>query len=544
MKLLTHWRLPGGMQPITVAWFLLIYVVLDRVSYIYPVAPLGITPWNPPPGLSLFLLLRFGLQYWPCLLIASLAADVLVRDFPVHWLASLLSCGGITLGYWGAAYVLRERLRLQAQLGNARDLWLFLLTLLPTALFVSVCYVGVYTLAGAVAVADFWDHVFKFWVGDLNGLFVLTPALLVHLGKMPAWRRLTRQELLEISLQAAALALTLWIIFVAGSEHEFRLFYPLFLPLVWIASRWGLRGATLALVGIQLGLIAAVQLGGYQTATFVQLQSLMLILCVTGLVLGAVVTQRSQMEAQLRERQAALSRALRFAAAGEMTSALAHELNQPMAALSAYLGACQKLLQSSGEQRERLAETLAKAVAESRRASEVVQVLRDFFKSGAVRLQTVRPLDILENAVQGIRPRCERAGIRIEVLAPANVPTLLADPLQIETALHNLLSNAADALEAEGASGGSIGIRLSAATDGLRYEVSDNGPGVPDSIRPRLFEPFNSSKEDGMGLGLAIGKTLVEAHGGTLALLEGGGRGAHFVLFLPRIQRPQTGEDN
>lgn len=519
---------------VTALAFVVTYVVFDRLSYIYPVAPLGITPWNPPPGLSLFLLLRYGLRFWPCVFVGALGADLLVRGLPIHWFNSILSAAAISAGYWLAAWLLLQKLRLRTTLDSARDLWMFLLVLVPCALLVSLAYVVIYTVAGAVVVADFWDHVTKFWIGDLNGLFVLTPALLVHLGSRPSRPRLNASEWFEIGGQALALLAALWLIFVLGEQYEFRLFYPLFLPLVWIASRWGLKGATLALAAIQLGLIAAVQIGGYHAASFVQLQALMLILCVTGLVLGAAVAQRSLVEAQLRERQGALNQAMRQASAGEMSSAIAHELNQPMAALSAYLGACQKLLQAPGDQRALLDETLGKAIVQARRASEVVHVLREFFKTGTQRRQHVQAQDLLAHALDTVRPRCERDGIRLQVDAAAALPALHVDALQIETALHNLLANAADALQSVEAGHRLIRVRLEPAAGGVRFDIEDSGPGIAPTVRPQLFEPFNSSKEEGMGLGLAISKTLVEAHGGSLSTVELPGRGARFSLTLPR----------
>lgn len=519
------------LNPWVAAVFLLVYVLLDRISYLYPVAPLGITPWNPPPGLSVFLLLRFGLGYWPCVLVAPIAADLFVRGEPVAWLAPALSAATTAGGYCAAAWVLRERLYTDISLSSARALQQYFLALVPASLLVAAAYVGIYTGFGAVERGDYWNHLLKFWIGDLNGLLVLTPVLLVHLAAPPAWRDFSRLEWLEVAAQTAALGGALAVIFIAGSDHGFRLFYPLFLPLVWIASRWGLRGATLALAGIQLGLIAAVQAGGYGAATFVQLQAVMLVLCVTGLVLGAVVTHRSQVEAQLRERQDALNRALRFAAAGEMSSALAHELNQPMAALSAYLGACQKLLHTPGGS-ERLAETLSKAEAESHRASEVIQAIRAFFKGGGMRPQMVDPELLLNRAVESIKGRCAQQGIRLLVQVQRPLRPLSADALQIETALHNLLTNAADALLGGGVAEPQIVATVRGDQDGVYFQIDDNGPGVTPAMSDRLFEPFQSSKADGMGLGLSISRTLVEAHGGSLRW-NSPAPGGSFRLFLP-----------
>ncbi|MBI2383330.1 MAG: MASE1 domain-containing protein [Gammaproteobacteria bacterium] len=524
----------GAMGAAMVALYLPAYVFLDWVSYVHPVLPLGITPWNPPPGLSIFLLLRAGVRYWPALFVAAVAADVVVRGAPGQFPALLAAAGIITAPYTLATLILLRAARIRPSLDTARDLGLFLVVIVPTTLAVAALYVGLHTLAGMVPARDFAANAFRYWVGDLNGILVLVPALMAHAAPA-SWRRaaFSRRMLLECAAQLLGIAVALWAVFAAVENYEFKFFSLLFLPLVWVAARWGLSGATLALAAIQLGLILIVQTGSYHAATFVQLQFLMLALCVAGLVLGAVVTQRKQVEASLREKQAALNRALQFAAAGEMTSAMAHELNQPIAALSNYLGACQLLAQAPGENRALLDRTMAKAAAEARRASEVVHRLRDFYRSGRTRPESIPAQQLVDDAVNALRGRTDRAGIRVHVRAEPQPMVIRADPLQIETALQNLLVNAADALAAAPAGRREIEVVLSVADGELWIAVEDTGPGLAPDARERLFEPFNTSKAEGMGMGLAISRSLVQANGGELSAEPRAGGGARFVLKLP-----------
>ena len=517
--------------------YLVCYVFLDWVSYVHPVLPLGITPWNPPPSLSLFLLLRFGQRYWPWLFAASIAADVVVRGVPAPWLAVLFAAALVTIVYASSTVVLRGVLRSDEYFRTGRDVALFLAVVVPATLIVAMGYVGIYTVSGRVAAGDFLPNMFRDWIGDLNGILVFTPALLLY-SDPRRWRRVwPRQTVLEVLAQALAIGAALWLVFGPVASDEFKFFYLLFLPLVWIAARWAIAGATLSLLAIQLGLIAAVQQGGYHTATFVELQYLMLALCVTGLALGAVVAQRRHVEAELRTKQGELNRAQQFAAAGEMTSAMAHELNQPIAALANYLSACQALVRADSPNFKLLETTVDKAAAQVRRAGDVVQGLRDFFRRGAIFLEDVSAAKLIDDSVDTVRARAEQASIRLTTRIAPHVPPLRVDSMQISMVLHNLLANAIDEIVRTDAATRQIDVEAAHENGRVVISVQDSGPGVDPQATERIFEPFFTSKPKGMGLGLAISRSLVRAHKGDLALDVEHGAGARFVLTLPTNAR-------
>lgn len=522
------------------AIYLLCYVFLDWVSYVHPVLPIGITPWNPPPGLSLFLLLHFGLRYWPLLFPAALAADIIVRGVPAPWPVLVEAALLLTAAYACAAILLNRYLPSRPRLITARDLGIFLAVVLPTTLFVSTVYVTLFMAADRVPTGEFIPSLFRHWVGDLNGILVFTPMLLTH-ADLAQWKRgLNHKKIMEIVLQAASIITALWVIFGLTETEEFKFFYLLFLPLIWIAVRWALRGATLALVTIQLGLIIAVQLAGYHAATFVQFQFLMLALCVTGLVLGAAVSQRIQIEATLNRKQAALNQALQFAAAGEMTSALAHELNQPVSALSNYLRASQTLLQATDLDRITLDKTLNKAVQEARRAGSVVHRLRDFFRRGSIETQLISAAQLTEDAIAAVRVRAEQANIHIITQASSNLPRLQVDPTQIAMILHNLLTNAIEAIIESNATRREIIVRLTLEQSHVIIAVEDSGPGIAADVIDTMFEPFITSKPGGMGLGLAISRNLALAHDGDLHATTIARGGARFELQLPVLTEEET----
>lgn len=514
-----------------------LYVFLDWMSYVHPVLPLGITPWNPTAGLTLFLLFKLGVRVAPAIFVAALAADIVVRGGPAPLVALLASDALIAGVYAGGGFLLRRRLGASSALDSAEALTAFLLILVPASLVVAAGYVGLYTWLGFVNADDLLSNIARYWIGDLNGALVMMPALLVLSAPRTAARVGQDVGRLELMLQGGAIVGALGAVFALAQNYEIRFSSLLFLPLVWVAMRHGVRGASLALVALQFGLIVVVQASGYQTATFIQLQFLMITLAVMGLMLGVAVTQRRVTEDALQEKQAALNRALQLAAAGEMTSALAHELNQPIAALGGYLGACEILIKDPTPERSaRLAETMGKAAAEARRASEVVRRLRDFYRSGVVNARSVAPADIISSSVQVVRARAERSRIRILVEGDEHLPRIRVDPMQLETVLLNLLSNAIDSLAASDAVDRLITVQGLALPSRVCIRVADTGPGVPPDVRGRLFEPFTTTKKDGMGMGLAMSRSLVEANQGTI-ILEHTRAGASFAVSLP-VARP------
>jgi signal transduction histidine kinase len=506
------------------------YVVLDFVSYVHPVAPFAITPWNPPPGLSLALLLAFGVRYAPALLVASILAEVLVRGggAPLHEMAMYGAI--LTIGYTATAAVLLRTLKLDPRFTSVRDLFVFTATVAASALVISALYVGAHVMAGRFGWSDFTDNALQFWVGDVIGILVTTPFLLVH------GRRLAEGRLrigFEALLQACAIVVVLAIVFSMPDVEAAKFFYLLFLPLIWISVRHGFEGATAGLLVTQVGLIVSVQVAGYTTQSVLEFQMLMLSLAVMGAFLGMAISQWRVTSQALVLREAELNRTLRVAAAAEMASALAHELNQPLTAASNYVQACDIMLGQSGTQTNAsLSTTIAKAHAELQRATEVVRRLREFYRGGEARRERVPITQLVASSMQPLSSRLERHQIKVVERLAADLPPALVDRVQIEMVLHNLIANAIDAVS--GAASDAREIAIEGAWNGsvLTVAVHDTGPGVSPQIAAELFQTFTTSKAAGMGLGLAISRSIVESHGGRL-WLEPSATGARFMLTLP-----------
>jgi signal transduction histidine kinase len=501
------------------------YIALDWASYIAPFGPFNITPWNPQPALAVVWMLLAGVHHAPVVLLAIALADLVVRQAPAGYLVVLTTSLALTCGYAGIAWVLRSVLRLDPPLRSTRELVLFAATVLIGAGIVALAFVGVLHANAVLPPGVFAEASLKFWIGDAVGMLVTAPLLLAAAN---AERRKGILALIgrpEALLQFATLAAVIWLVFRGLGGEPTRFFYLLFLPLVWIAVRGGLNGAALGVLTVQIGVVIGIgQVHAVQIAA-VELQALLAALALTGLFLGIIVDERELAEHRLRH-------SLRLAAAGEMAGAIAHEVNQPLTALANYGQSARMLLTAGGATHERLLEVIGKMLAEAERASEIVRRLRDFFRSGTTRLESI-PLEDLLSAARTIGKQVigDRA-IALEVRGEEQIPALSIDRLQIELVLRNLIANAVDALDA--LPPGEKWIRVLASREGqdrVLVVVADNGPGLAPEMRKRLFEPFASGKASGMGLGLAVSRAIAEAHGGSLESARAGH--CEFRLLLP-----------
>jgi two-component system sensor kinase FixL len=247
------------------------------------------------------------------------------------------------------------------------------------------------------------------------------------------------------------------------------------------------------------------------------------------------LTERQETQAKLQELQANLFHVSRLSALGEMASSLAHELNQPLAAINNYLTGSQRLLQESQDPRAAtIRQALGKAADQSLRAGDIIRRLRDFVTRRESDKTIVRVARLLEDtsalALVGVREH----GVMVRFqIAPA-VTYVLVDAVQIQQVLVNLLRNALEAMQ-ECVRRELFVVAALRADSMVEIMVSDTGHGVPEELLPRLFEPFMTTKETGMGVGLSISKTIIEAHGGCLWVEANPSGGTIFRFTLPSV---------
>jgi two-component system sensor kinase FixL len=249
------------------------------------------------------------------------------------------------------------------------------------------------------------------------------------------------------------------------------------------------------------------------------------------------LTERQNFEARLEELKSELIHVSRLSAMGTMASTLAHELNQPLTAIASYAEAAGDLLDRPDEENmELLREAFADMAAQSLRAGAIVRRLRDFVARGEV-AKTVEDLPTLINeasalALVGSREKQISAQFSY---APDATPVLV-DKVQIQQVLINLMRNAIEAMESSPIRRLSVTTALVDAQT-VQVSVSDTGPGISEEIEERLFEAFASTKAQGMGLGLSICRTIIEAHGGRIRAqaADGGRTEFQFTLVRPAV---------
>jgi signal transduction histidine kinase len=516
--------MPASRDVLTAVVFFGGYLLLDWVSFIHPMQALNITPWNPQPALAIGLLVLRGARWIPLVFAAILSAEIVVRDALAQATAAVTVSVVLTVGYAVIAWALKHRFAIKPALDSRRDVVRLTSVVSAGAFATAVVYVGALFALGARPQEGLVAATLKFWIGDGVGILVTLPLLfmLVEPRRRAEVARFFRRG--ETYAQAAAIGAVLWTVFGSPAGEPVKFFYLLFLPLIWVAVRGGLAGAVLALAAIESGIIVAVQMGNAATLTVFEVQALQIALTITGLFLGVTVDERERTAHQLR-----LSS--RLAAAGNMAGALAHELNQPLTALSGYARAIQLLAAGPRLDAARLEETARKLVSEVHRAADVIQRVRDLFQSAEPQRAATELPHLVEAVAAALRPRAQQAGVSVACRSEPGLPQLEVDRVQIELVVRNLLLNAIDAA-AEGGKTRRVEIDLAAAPDGFaRIRVTDDGRGVAPENAERIFDPFFTSKASGMGMGLAISRAIVQSHGGRLDVVPGA-RGV-FVVDLP-----------
>jgi two-component system sensor kinase FixL len=354
----------------------------------------------------------------------------------------------------------------------------------------------------------------------------------------------------ELVLWAAAIGTMLWIVFGVETADEYKFFYLLFLPVVAVAVRHGIDGACMATVATQVGIILWSHGRGFGATAVTDFQFLLLALTVTGLLTGAVVSEREraeratrESERRLRESQDELEVASRLSALGEMASTMAHELNQPMTASRAYIRTAQRLLQVDSELASnalpaghaRAVDAIGNAVTQIDLAANIVRTLRELVRGRGLVPEPVRMEEILDQSLALLRSQVRLAGIHIMVHRHAGLPAVMAERIRVQQVLLNLLRNAIDAVRTVPASRRRIEVEARIGKDNNHVEVAvrDNGPGVRPEIAERLFTAFVTDKAEGLGLGLSICRGIIQAHGGKLWLESSTPQGADFRFTLP-----------
>src|SRR5215469_7716896 len=254
------------------------------------------------------------------------------------------------------------------------------------------------------------------------------------------------------------------------------------------------------------------------------------------------LTERQQTEARLQELQSELVHMSRLTAMGEMASALAHELNQPLAAIANYMKGSRRLLENRQDQSlGPVRDAMDKAADQALRAGEIIRRLRDFVSRGESERRVEDVKKLIEEASALALVGAKDKGVRVRFAFAPGLNYVLADKVQVQQVLLNLVRNAIDAME--NVPTRELVVATSATpTNMVEISVADTGGGIASEIADQLFQPFVTTKSHGMGVGLSISRTIIESHGGSITPRPNPGGGTIFSFTLPAVSKEEGGD--
>ena len=317
--------------------------------------------------------------------------------------------------------------------------------------------------------------------------------------------------------------------------------------LLWAAVRFGPRGTGSAiLVMVLLAIWGATHGEGPFVASSPEenarsVQLFLIAMSVPVLLLAAALEERRKdaiaqrrTEVEAKEQRQQLTHLTRVALLGQLSGALAHELNQPLTSILSNAQAAQHFLASDRIDAQELREILGDIVAEDQRAGEVIRRLRALFKKGETQFQLLDANDVVREALDLAHGDLVTREIEVTADLAPRLPAVTADRVQMQQVLLNLFINASEAMSENAPDERGLTVSTQPLSGGgVQVSVADRGPGIPEDRQPRLFEPFFTTKPQGLGLGLSISRSIVTAHGGRLWSTNNPVRGATFHVALP-----------
>ncbi|MEN8213084.1 MAG: PhnD/SsuA/transferrin family substrate-binding protein [Pseudomonadota bacterium] len=256
------------------------------------------------------------------------------------------------------------------------------------------------------------------------------------------------------------------------------------------------------------------------------------------------ISERKQAEEETRRHQSELAHMARLNTMGEMASGIAHELNQPLTAIATNAYASIRMLESGAISNDKLADVIEKIGFQAERSGEIIRQMRQFVRKELPQRSLLDLNEMIEEVLLLVRPEVNRGSVTIERHLDPSIKKVMAQRIQIEQVILNLVKNAIEAVVSVDASSRKLTITTEMGGEhSVIVSVEDSGPGISSEMRDSLFDPFVTSKKRGLGIGLSISKGIIEAHQGNLYLDSEPGQGAIFRFALPLDQEKNTNED-
>jgi C4-dicarboxylate-specific signal transduction histidine kinase len=246
------------------------------------------------------------------------------------------------------------------------------------------------------------------------------------------------------------------------------------------------------------------------------------------------ITERLRTEAQLRQLQSDYTRAARISMLGELASSIAHEVNQPLSAIRTYAETSLRWLSRDDPNLEKVAQLTAAISDSARHAGEIVHRIRGMTTRDVPRSASLHLNEVVDEALHFVRHEIETRSIELSVQLGRHLPPIWGDRVQLQQVVVNLLLNAVQAVQYGDGRSGSIELTTDLDASGVvTLAVRDDGPGVAEDDLERVFQSFFTTKDEGMGIGLAICQSIIAAHGGAIRASNWPGGGARFWFSLP-----------
>ncbi len=505
---------------------------LDRLTFLSPIYIQAVTPWNPVLGVCVAVAL---LNRWGGVILAFAAAttcSLLAPDGPRPTTLAVLD--GIITAVQAAAIVdLAAHFTRRATQDLLKNpLVGALLAAPPVAMLAGLFYVPLIAALGIVQPEQIGSHFVRFAVGSVIGVLIFTPLFAMRLAPGPR-EPLTTGRILEACAQGVLVLAAVWVAFGEYPQTASRYLFVVFLPMIWIVLRFGVRGAIVLNALVQAAMIGSLVFAGHLEANITLFQALLLVLTASAFIFGLAMDQSKLATLRLRTREEELSASLRVAATGELAGTLAHELGHPLGAISNYASALNHVLRRIAPDNAEAAAIGAKLTQEVIRATDTLHRMRDFFRTGGMTVQPVDIGDIVKDAALLLKDRLGRNDISPYIVVQGGPNVVLGDHVQLRAVVYNLLVNAIDALKPVPQEERALAVMVRRTPDSVILEVDDSGSGVATDVRDDIFEPLVTTKEDGLGLGLSMSRSVIDAHGGSIVLSDSKLGGAKFVVTLP-----------
>ncbi len=505
--------------------FIASYAILDWEGLSHPFDLPNVTPWAPSSGLTYALILVFGRKYLWLGFVGDLVAHIAVRPLVVPLIVEVGSCLIVGLGHGLCALgLLNSKLNFNPKLATIRDVQLLTFVAGAGAVLIQSLDLALITLTGQAEWQHFSTILIRSWIADVIGVLVLAPFLIFLLTDRRQWK---------LDWEFIAQIFCTLISFLVMARWGLQYFYILFLPIVWMAVSGGLANVSIGMLLTQFGLIATIHLSSLGAGTNTDLEARLLVLTLTGLAAGALVSERRRAEQQLRTQQMHLARRAQIDSVAELAGALAHEINQPLTAAGTYARIAAAGHRSSEKDNGTATEALLKAVAQIERAVAVVTSLRNLMRTGNVVRRPCALLAVVKYSLSAMQFELESSDAVVTLDIPPDLPQVKVDEISLQQVFINLVRNAVESLRDGDLEENTI--TISARHDGsdfIEMSIRDSGPGFPELLPQSLPLPFQSSKVEGLGVGLSLCRSIIEEHGGRF-WIEAAQRGANVCFTLP-----------